>query len=146
MTFYPWHVIKDTLMMAAVFAALLTAAMLLPAHLDEIANPADANYVPRPEWYFLPLFQLLKYVPGPLEIVATQIVPGLAVAALFALPFLDRGGARHPWAPARRRFTAAFAVAGRRRRRAHLARAARRPGPLRSESLGAAGAGRLPAD
>ena len=111
-TFFPWHVIKDTLMMAAVFAALLTVAVLLPAHLDEIANPADANYVPRPEWYFLPLFQLLKYVPGPLEIVATQIVPGLAIAALFALPFLDRGGARHPWAPARRRFTAAFAVAG----------------------------------
>jgi ubiquinol-cytochrome c reductase cytochrome b subunit len=110
--FYPWHVIKDTVMMAAVFAALLAAALLLPAHLDEIANPADASYVPRPEWYFLPLFQLLKYVPGRLEVIATQVVPGLVVAALFALPFLDRHPERRPWAAARRPFTAAFVMLG----------------------------------
>ncbi len=110
--FYPFHVIKDTLMMAAVFAALFTAALMFPAHLDEIANPADANYVPRPEWYFLSLFQLLKYFPGPLEVVATQVVPGLVVGGLFALPFLDRGHSRHPWAPSRRVFTVAMGVLG----------------------------------
>lgn len=108
--FYPWHVIKDTVMMAAVIAALFTVAALVPAHLDEIANPADANYVPRPEWYFLSLFQLLKYFPGPLELVATQVVPGLVIGGLFALPFLDRGASRHPWAPARRVFTVAVAA------------------------------------
>lgn len=106
--FFPYHVIKDTAMMAAVFAALFTMAMLLPAHLDEIANPADANYVPRPEWYFLSLFQLLKYFPGPLEVVATQVVPGLVIGGLVALPFLDRGASRHPWAPSRRGFTLAM--------------------------------------
>jgi ubiquinol-cytochrome c reductase cytochrome b subunit len=95
--FFPWHVIKDTVMMAAVFALLLTFALLFPAHLDEIANPADAGYIPRPEWYFLSLFQLLKYFPGPLEPVATLVIPGLIVGALFALPFLDRGPERHPW-------------------------------------------------
>jgi ubiquinol-cytochrome c reductase cytochrome b subunit len=110
--FYPWHVIKDTLMMAAVFATLVAVAVLWPAHLDEIANPADATYVPRPEWYFLSLFQLLKYFPGPLELVATQVVPGLVIGAMFALPFLDRGRHRHPWAPGRRVFTAAFAAIG----------------------------------
>lgn len=106
--FFPYHVIKDTVMMAAVFAALFTAALLFPAHLDEIANPADANYVPRPEWYFLSLFQLLKYFPGPLEVVATQVVPGVVVGGLFCLPFLDRGASRHPWAPSRRVFTLAM--------------------------------------
>lgn len=110
--FYPWHVIKDTVMMAAIIAALFTVALLVPAHLDEIANPADANYVPRPEWYFLSLFQLLKYFPGPLEVVATQIVPGLVVAGMFALPFLDRGRNRHPWARSRRIFTVAFFTLG----------------------------------
>ncbi len=110
--FYPWHVIKDTLMMAAVFAALVAVAVLWPAPLDEIANPADATYVPRPEWYFLSLFQLLKYFPGPLELVATQVVPGLVIGLMFALPFLDRGRHRHPWAPGRRVFTAAFAAIG----------------------------------
>jgi ubiquinol-cytochrome c reductase cytochrome b subunit len=110
--FYPFHVVKDTLAMAAVFAALFTAALVFPAHLDEIANPADASYVPRPEWYFLSLFQLLKYVPGPLEVVATQVVPGLVVGGLFALPFLDRARSRHPWAPSRRVFTLAMAALG----------------------------------
>ena len=110
--FFPWHVVKDTVMMAAVFAALFTAALLSPAYLDEIANPADANYVPRPEWYFLSLFQLLKYFPGPLEVVATQVVPGLVIGGMFALPFLDRGGHRHPWAPSRRLFTVAFFAVG----------------------------------
>lgn len=110
--FYPSHVLKETLMMAVVFAALFTAAWASPAHLDEIANPADASYVPRPEWYFLSLFQLLKYFPGPLEVVATQVVPALVVGGLFALPFLDRGAHRHPWAPSRRAFTLAVLGVG----------------------------------
>ena len=55
-----------------------------------MADPTDATYVPRPEWYFLSLFQLLKYFPGPLEPVATQGVPGLVVAFLFLLPFLGQ--------------------------------------------------------
>src|SRR5690606_27172694 len=92
--FYPWHVIKDTLMMAGIFALLLTFAVNFPAHLDEIANPADAAYIPRPDWYFLSLFELLKYFPGPFEPVATMVIPGLVVGFLLALPFLDRGGDR----------------------------------------------------
>jgi ubiquinol-cytochrome c reductase cytochrome b subunit len=106
--FFPWHVMKDTVMMAAVFALLLTVAVLVPAHLDEVANPADAGYIPRPEWYFLALFQLLKYFPGPLEPVATLVVPGLVVGLLFALPFLDRGPERHPWRGRRRMVTIAM--------------------------------------
>ena len=73
---FPWHVMKDTVMMAAVFASLITVAALFPAHLDEIANPTDASYIPRPEWYFLSLFQMLKYFPGPLEPVATMVIAG----------------------------------------------------------------------
>jgi ubiquinol-cytochrome c reductase cytochrome b subunit len=99
--FYPWHAIKDTLMMAAVFALLLTFAVKFPAHLDEIANPADASYIPRPDWYFLSLFELLKYFPGPYEPVATLVIPGLIVGFLIALPFLDRGPDRKPFGRAR---------------------------------------------
>jgi len=110
--FFPWHVIKDTFMMAAVFASLFAVAAMLPAHLDEIANPSDASYIPRPEWYFLSLFQLLKYFPGPLEPVATMVVPGVAIGFLFLLPFLDRSGERHPFRGSRKWFTAAFAVMG----------------------------------
>ena len=94
--FYPFHVLKDTLAMAVVFAVLLTFAVLFPAPLDEIADPTDAAYVPRPEWYFLSLFQLLKYFPGPLEPIATVVIPGGVVGLLLALPFLDRRPERHP--------------------------------------------------
>jgi ubiquinol-cytochrome c reductase cytochrome b subunit len=94
--FYPYHALKDTLAMAAVFAVLVTFALMWQAPLDEIADPSDSTYVPRPEWYFLSLFQMLKYFPGPLEPVATQVVPGLVVGLLLLLPFLDRGPLRHP--------------------------------------------------
>jgi ubiquinol-cytochrome c reductase cytochrome b subunit len=110
--FFPWHVMKDTVMMAAVFAALITAAALFPAHLDEIANPTDASYIPRPEWYFLSLFQMLKYFPGPLEPIATMVIPGLAIGFLALLPFIDRADGRHPLHRPRRMFTAVMAVLG----------------------------------
>jgi ubiquinol-cytochrome c reductase cytochrome b subunit len=111
--FFPWHVLKDTVMMAAAFSALVVVALLVRAPLDPVANPADASYVPRPEWYFLWLFQLLKYFPGPLEPVGTQLVPGALVAFLVLLPFLDTRPDRHPWSPPRRRYTVAMVgVAG----------------------------------
>ena len=94
--FHPYHLVKDTIAMAVVFSLLLAFAVMFPAPLDEIADPTDANYIPRPEWYFLSLFQLLKYFPGPLEPIATVIIPGAVVGALLALPFLDRRPDRHP--------------------------------------------------
>jgi ubiquinol-cytochrome c reductase cytochrome b subunit len=108
--FYPWHAIKDTLVMAAVFALLVAFAISFPAHLDEIANPADTAYVPRPEWYFLSLFELLKYFPGPFEPLATIVIPGVAVAFLLALPFLDRGPSRRPFS--RGRLTLSLVMCG----------------------------------
>lgn len=65
--FYPYHALKDTIATAFVFAVLLTLAIAVEAPLDEMADPSDATYIPRPEWYFLSLFQLLKYFPGPLD-------------------------------------------------------------------------------
>jgi ubiquinol-cytochrome c reductase cytochrome b subunit len=94
--FYPYQALKDTTAMAVVFALLITCAIMFPVPLDPIADPTDATYIPRPEWYFLSLFQLLKYFPGPLEPVATMVIPGLVVTALLLLPFLDRGPDRHP--------------------------------------------------
>ncbi|HXH24082.1 MAG TPA: cytochrome b N-terminal domain-containing protein [Vicinamibacterales bacterium] len=108
--FYPYHAFKDTVVGAAVFALLLTFAVVFEAPLDVIADPADATYVPRPEWYFLSLFQLLKYFPGPLEPVATMVIPGLVVALLLLLPFLDSKPDRHPLK--RPLVTGGFAVIG----------------------------------
>jgi ubiquinol-cytochrome c reductase cytochrome b subunit len=94
--FYPDHAFKDTVACAAVFSLLLTFAVVLRPPLDTVADPTDAPDVPRPEWYFLSLFQLLKYFPGPLEPLATMVIPGLVVGLLFFLPFLDSHADRHP--------------------------------------------------
>src|SRR5258705_8900519 len=88
--FYPYHALKDTIAVAVVFALLLTLAILFKAPLDAVADPTDAAYVPRPEWYFMSLFELLKHFPGRLEPVATMVIPGIAITLLFLLPFLDR--------------------------------------------------------
>src|SRR5688500_9387946 len=103
--FYPHHAIKDTIAGAVVFALLLTAAVMFRPPLDAIADPTDANYIPRPEWYFLSLFQLLKYFPGPLVPVATLVIPGLVFGFLIMLPFIDRSRERRPFRPARVAFS-----------------------------------------
>jgi ubiquinol-cytochrome c reductase cytochrome b subunit len=88
--FYPRQVFKDTAAIFVAFAILFTLAVVAKAPLGRLADPTDTTYIPRPEWYFLFLFQLLKYFEGPLEVVATLVLPGLAVGLLFVLPFIDR--------------------------------------------------------
>src|ERR1051325_5356442 len=108
--FYPYHALKDTVVSAAVFALLLTFAIVFKPPLDALADPTDASYVPRPEWYFLSFFQLLKYFPGPLEPLATMVIPGVIVGLLLLLPFLDSHQDRHPFK--RPAVTGGFAVIG----------------------------------
>jgi ubiquinol-cytochrome c reductase cytochrome b subunit len=88
--FYPKQVFKDTVAIFAAFATLFVLAIVAKAPLGRLADPTDTTYIPRPEWYFNFLFQLLKYFEGPLEVFATAVLPGLTVVALFAVPFIDR--------------------------------------------------------
>lgn len=88
--FHPDQLLRD---LAAIFLCLafvvFGAVREHGAPLDAPADPAS-DYPARPEWYFLSLFQLLKYFEGPLEVVGTVVVPGLAALWLVALPFVDR--------------------------------------------------------
>lgn len=88
--FYPKQVLYDLVAGLAVLAVLF--ALTVREHGAELDAPADpaSDYPARPEWYFLFLFELLKYFPGPLEVVGAFVLPGLAAAYLFGLPFLDR--------------------------------------------------------
>ena len=93
-TFYPGQVLRDTAAIFVAFVLLFLAALFLDAPLERMADPTDTAYAPRPEWYFLWLFQLLKFVRGPLEAVGSIVIPTGALAILVAVPFLDRGRAR----------------------------------------------------
>lgn len=95
--FFPDIIFKDAVVSLIVFLVLVGLAYFIGAPLEERANPADTTYTPRPEWYFLFLFQLLKYFPGQLEVIGVFILPTLAILVLFALPFLDRSARRHPF-------------------------------------------------
>ncbi len=75
----------------------------LGAELGAPADPAEAYSAARPEWYYLFLFQLLKYFPGSTEIIGAIVIPG-AVMTIFALmPFIGRSNLGH-------RFNQAFTV------------------------------------
>ena len=93
--FFPDIIFKDAVVAFGIFLLLIALAYFVGAPLDARANPADTTYTPRPEWYFLFLFQLLKYFPGKLEVVGVIIIPTLAILILALLPFLDRGARRH---------------------------------------------------
>lgn len=92
--FWPNQLFIDVVAMAVTGGALVWATYA--THGAELFAPADpaSNFVARPEWYFLFLFQLLKYFEGPLAIIATVIIPGAATVFLLALPFLDRAPSR----------------------------------------------------
>lgn len=88
--FYPQQVFKDTAAVGVVFAILFVMAVAARVPLEQLADPSDTSYTPRPEWYFLFLFQTLKLFSGPLEVVGSVVLPGLAVLTLILVPFIDR--------------------------------------------------------
>jgi menaquinol-cytochrome c reductase cytochrome b/c subunit len=100
--FWPDIIYKDVVISFALFIVLVILATWIGVTQEPKADPSDSTYIPRPEWYFLFLFQMLKYFPGSLEWVGTTIIPIIAVMALFLLPFFDRNPRRfwksRPWA------------------------------------------------
>ncbi len=93
--FYPDIIYKDLLVSFAIFVLLVGLAIYVGVAAEPPADPSDSAYIPRPEWYFLFLFEMLKYFPGQLEWVGTVILPGAAVLALILLPFYDRSPFRY---------------------------------------------------
>ncbi len=103
LTFYPHQVWKDLVFAGALLALLFLLTLHWGVHTEPPADPTDTTYLPRPEWYFLPLFQLEKVQIGKVVLfggarvwLGTVLIPMLFVALLFALPFLDRNPSRHP--------------------------------------------------
>jgi ubiquinol-cytochrome c reductase cytochrome b subunit len=95
--FYPRQVLMDLSLTALLIVGLGLLCFFVPMQLGPPANPADAQYIPRPEWYYLPIFQWLKYWHGSAAIVGVLVVPTVLVLAIVALPFLDRSVERRPW-------------------------------------------------
>jgi ubiquinol-cytochrome c reductase cytochrome b subunit len=94
--FWPNQLFLDV--MAMVMTGVVLLLLTMKTHGAELYAPADpaSSFVARPEWYFLFLFQLLKYFDGPFAIMGTVVIPGAVATFLFALPFIDRAQSRRP--------------------------------------------------
>jgi mono/diheme cytochrome c family protein len=93
--FWPDILGKDAIVSAGVVLLIVLMALAFETPLEAPADPTDTSYVPRPEWYFLPIYQLLSLVPGSLESLIAVGVPTALLITLLALPFFDRGSRRN---------------------------------------------------
>jgi ubiquinol-cytochrome c reductase cytochrome b subunit/menaquinol-cytochrome c reductase cytochrome b/c subunit len=95
--FFPYAVAKDSAMAVIVLAVIITLSIVLGAEMGPKADPTTTTYVPRPEWYFFFLFELLRVIKPPEFVpLATIGVPTICMILLFLLPFYDRGPERRP--------------------------------------------------
>jgi menaquinol-cytochrome c reductase cytochrome b/c subunit len=95
--FFPYAVAKDSIMACVVLASIIGMSILFGAELGPKADPTTTTYVPRPEWYFFFLFELLRVIkPSTLVPLATIGVPTILMILMILVPFIDRGPERRP--------------------------------------------------
>jgi len=95
--FFPNQLFKDTVLSAVLILFIFVMGLVAGAPLDEPADPATLTYVPTPEWFYLPLDQLLVLNPqNPLIAVGTFVLVGIGAFLLVFLPLLDRSPERRP--------------------------------------------------
>jgi menaquinol-cytochrome c reductase cytochrome b/c subunit len=95
--FFPYAVAKDSVMACIVLLAIITMSIVFGAELGPKADPTTTTYVPRPEWYFFFLFELLRIIkPASLVPLATIGVPTVLMILMILVPFIDRGPERRP--------------------------------------------------
>jgi menaquinol-cytochrome c reductase cytochrome b/c subunit len=95
--FFPYAVLKDSAMALIVVLVIAAMSIILGAEQGPKADPTTTSYVPRPEWYFFFLFEVLRVIkPSELVPIATVGIPTIAMVLLLLLPFYDRGPERRP--------------------------------------------------
>jgi menaquinol-cytochrome c reductase cytochrome b/c subunit len=94
--FFPYAVAHDALMAVIVMAVIVFLALFFGAELGPKANPTTTTFVPRPDWYFFFLFELLRVMRNVPKFtpMATIGIPTICMALLFLLPFYDRSPER----------------------------------------------------
>ncbi|MER1985422.1 MAG: c-type cytochrome [Solibacillus sp.] len=96
--FWPDFLLKEWMVGSIFLIGYLLLTVAHPSPLEAPADPTDASYTALPDWYFLFMYQLLKYAyaSGDFNIIGAIIMPGLAFGALFLMPFLDTTPERRP--------------------------------------------------
>ena len=93
--FFPYAILKDSVMALVVVLVIVAMSLILGAEQGPKADPTTTTYVPRPEWYFFFLFELLRVIkPAALSPIATIGIPTICMVLLLLLPFYDRNPER----------------------------------------------------
>ncbi|GAA4708891.1 menaquinol-cytochrome c reductase cytochrome b/c subunit [Brevibacillus fulvus] len=94
--FWPNFLLKEWMVAAVCLVGFLILTVSHPSPLTDKANPNDTSFVPLPDWYFLFLYQLLKYpwASGDWVVLGTIIIPAVAFGAMVLAPWLDKGKER----------------------------------------------------
>ncbi len=109
--FFPYAVAKDSIMAAIVVLTIVFLSLLFGAELGPKADPTTTTYVPRPEWYFFFLFELLRVIKPPeLTPLATIGIPTICMILIILLPFIDRSPERRPERRPVATFTGIFVI------------------------------------
>ncbi|RAL21075.1 menaquinol-cytochrome c reductase cytochrome b/c subunit [Thermoflavimicrobium daqui] len=96
--FIPDFLLKEWMVAAVFLVGFMTLVMSELPPLGEKADPTNTSFLPVPDWYFLFLYQLLKYkwASGPYVVLGTVVLPLIMAAALLLAPWLDSGKERRP--------------------------------------------------
>ncbi|RXT13932.1 menaquinol-cytochrome c reductase cytochrome b/c subunit [Ammoniphilus sp. CFH 90114] len=94
--FWPNFLLKEWMVAAVALVAYLILTVSHPSPLTDKADPTNTDFTPLPDWYFLFLFQLLKFpwASGDWVLIGILVIPGLMFGGLLLAPFLDRGPER----------------------------------------------------
>lgn len=94
--FFPVPFFRDMVTISVGVVALAAVALIVKGPHSGPLDLNDTSYVPRPEWYFLSHYELLRFTPGPLKILTTFVLPAVIFTILIALPWLDRAKTSQP--------------------------------------------------
>lgn len=96
MVFYPDFLFREAIAALIMVIIVVAMALLMPMKVGDPADPSDSSYKPRPEWYFMAPFYLLKIFPSSLEVIPTVIGPIATFIFFLILPFIDKNPEMHP--------------------------------------------------
>ncbi len=94
--FWPDQVAKDLIVSGLILLLLIGLSVYFPPPFTGPADPNDAVFLPKPEWNFLFLYQLLKIFKGPAELIGTVGIPSLILIIFVLVPFIDRKESHNP--------------------------------------------------
>lgn len=97
--FFPNFLLKEWMVGVVVLVGFMALVLSEKPPLGQQADPTNTSFLPVPDWYFLFLYELLKFkwASGPFVVLGTVVVPGLLFGGLFLAPWLDRGKDRRPF-------------------------------------------------